>query len=166
MLDTGANSYKNVAFELLSEVVETENAEGWDAVIADTAFDILEEAPQVTIIYGGIQRNSAATLKHLSPPGIDNIIFCFHIHEPNCIKEMISKAVAAAQKAGVPLYCGEFGVIHQVLPEEGLRSLDDLLSLFQENDIGYAMWPAYGAKHDGGDLFVPGCRPPEWNPGK
>jgi len=185
-------SYKNVVFELLNEVVETENANAWNALIARAVAVIREIAPDTPIIYGGIRWNSADTLKLLDPPASDNIIYTFHFYEPlffthqkahwvknsstddvpypgmmedyrarsallgiqgdavtmskaasmgqDFIKEMIGEAVSAAQKAGVPLYCGEFGVIDQAPVQDSLRWFKDVLSVFGEYDIGHAMW--------------------------
>lgn len=185
-------SYTNVAFELLNEVVETENADSWNALIARAVAVIRKTAPKTPIIYGGIRWNSADTLKLLAPPVSDNIIYTFHFYEPlffthqkahwvknsstddvpypgtmedykarsarlgiqgdavttsqaaamgpAFINEMIKEAVMAAQKAGVPLYCGEFGVINQAPIQDTLRWFKDVLLVFSENDIGHAMW--------------------------
>ncbi len=72
----------NVAFELLNEVVENENAEAWNDLIRETISPIRKEAPTTPIIYGGIQWNSVSTLKLLEVPKDPNIIFTFHFYEP------------------------------------------------------------------------------------
>lgn len=74
--------YDNVAFELLNEVVEKENAESWNRLIKMTVAEIRKIAPIAPIIYGGIQWNSVKTLKLLDIPQDDNIIFTFHFYEP------------------------------------------------------------------------------------
>ena len=74
--------YDNVAFELLNEVVEKENAESWNHLIKKTVEKIRKIAPVAPIIYGGIQWNSVKTLKLLDIPQDDNIIFTFHFYEP------------------------------------------------------------------------------------
>lgn len=76
------SSYDNVAFELLNEVVEKENAEAWNALIRKTVKAIRKIAPTSIIIYGGIQWNSVKTLKLLDMPMDENIIFTFHFYEP------------------------------------------------------------------------------------
>ena len=75
---------------------------------------------------------------------------------PEFIKEMVDQAVAAARAAGVPLYCGEFGVIDQAPVEDTLRWFEDTLSVFREYDIGHAMW-TYKEKDFGmiGDHYAP-----------
>lgn len=74
--------YKNVAFELLNEVVEKENAKAWNDLIKASVSQIRKVAPTAPIIYGGIQWNSVKTLKLLDIPKDENIIFTFHFYEP------------------------------------------------------------------------------------
>lgn len=71
-----------VAFELLNEVVEEDVADNWNDLIDRTVNAIRRHAPNTPIIYGGIQWNSARTLKLLNKPEDDNIIFTFHMYEP------------------------------------------------------------------------------------
>lgn len=74
--------YSNVAFELLNEVVEEENTDLWNELIKKAVSAIRRIAKETPIIYGGIQWNSASTLKYLEVPQEDNIIFTFHFYEP------------------------------------------------------------------------------------
>lgn len=183
----------HVAFELLNEVVEKENAELWNDLIARTVKAIRAITSNTPIIYGGIQWNSVKTLKLLAPPKDPNVIFTFHFYEPllfthqkaywvaamdpnrevpypgtmeyfksesktlGCqgevvtqalsqqmgtpfITEMIREAIDAAQKAGVRLYCGEFGVIDRAPLEDSLRWFTDVNRVFLENGIGCCVW--------------------------
>lgn len=59
---------------------------------------------------------------------------------PEFIKEMIEEAVTAAKNAGVPLYCGEYGVIDRAPVEDTLRWFEDVDSVFRELGIGWALW--------------------------
>jgi aryl-phospho-beta-D-glucosidase BglC (GH1 family) len=72
----------NVAFELLNEVVEQEAASSWNELIADAVNAIRKHAKDTIIIYGGIQWNSARTLKLLEKPADRNIVYTFHFYEP------------------------------------------------------------------------------------
>lgn len=71
-----------VAMELLNEVVNPEYADPWNDLISRTVAVIRKNAPDTTIIYGGVEWNSVTTLKLLKEPADDNIIFTFHYYEP------------------------------------------------------------------------------------
>lgn len=183
----------NVAFELLNEVVEKENAQSWNSLIVRAVAAVRKNAPSAPIIYGGIQWNSVRTLRLLEKPADKNIIWTFHFYEPllfthqkaywvpalkDCesvhypdametyrersrpvgyqgdavikcraaemgipfIMEMIQDGVAAAQKAGVPLYCGEFGVIDRAPLPDAVRWFRDVDQVFRRYKIGCAVW--------------------------
>lgn len=185
--------YHHVAFELLNEVVEKENAQLWNELIARSVTAIRRITKDTLIIYGGIQWNSVKTLKLLEIPKDENVIFTFHFYEPllfthqkaywvknmdpekdifypksmeyykenskvlgyqgevvtkACsetmgkpfIREMIQEAVVAAKRAGVRLYCGEFGVIDRAPIEDTLKWFSDVNEVFEENNIGFAVW--------------------------
>lgn len=72
---------KNVAFELLNEIVE-ERSELWNTLSAKAINVIRKNAPAVPIILGGVQWNSVHTLKLLEKPNDDNIVYNFHFYEP------------------------------------------------------------------------------------
>lgn len=191
-----ANHYANetnVAFELLNEVVEQENADAWNSLISETVDAIRRIARETIIIYGGIQWNSVKTLRLLEKPRDENIMFTFHFYEPllfthqkahwvpainqtediyypekmeyyrekslpigyqgevvckaqsetmgtEFITEMVMEAVTAAKKAGVTLYCGEFGVIDQAPIEDTFRWFRDVDTVFRQFDIGCSVW--------------------------
>jgi endoglucanase len=53
---------------------------------------------------------------------------------------MWQQPIAKAKKLGLPLYCGEFGVISDAPQKDRLRWYRDMISLFEETGIGYANW--------------------------
>lgn len=59
---------------------------------------------------------------------------------PGFIRELILKAAKAAEKVGVRLYCGEFGVIDQAPVRDTLRWFKDVDKVFREFNIGCALW--------------------------
>ena len=185
--------YPHVAFELLNEVVEKENAELWNDLISRSVQAIRKVNKDTLIIYGGIQWNSVKTLKLLEKPVDKNVLFTFHFYEPlifthqkaywvkgmdpdedifypeamsyynekserlgfqgevareaatktmgaEFIEEMIREAIAAAEAAGVGLYCGEFGVIDRAPIEDTYRWFVDVNEVFRKYNIGYALW--------------------------
>ena len=182
----------NIAFELLNEVVEANLKEPWNELSSALIREIrkVSDAP---IIYGGIQWNSAMTVKYLRKPEYDNIIYTFHFYEPlifthqkaywvnnmdmdrtvyypatmeyyreeskklgyqgeaavksgaktmgpEFLEELIKDAISAAEKNGVPLYCGEFGVIDRAPAEDTLKWFTDVDAVFKKYDIGFSVW--------------------------
>lgn len=59
---------------------------------------------------------------------------------PEFMREMFLNAIDAAKKAGVGLYCGEFGVIDQAPVEDTLRWFTDMDRVFREYNIGFSVW--------------------------
>lgn len=53
---------------------------------------------------------------------------------------IFKEAVAVAKKQNVPLYCGEYGVIHNAAPEYGLAWKKDMHEVFEKYNIGRAVW--------------------------
>lgn len=73
---------KNIAFELLNEVVDEKYIRPWNKLIKKTVKAIRKIAPDVTIIYGGALWNSALTVSKLQKPRFKNVIITFHYYEP------------------------------------------------------------------------------------
>ncbi len=184
---------KNVAFELLNEVVEQDVAEPWNILIESALEKIRKNAPSSLVIYGGIQWNSARTLCLLKKPQSSNVMFTFHFYEPlifthqkapwvpgmnlerqinypatlsyfrkesiplgykgkdvtdtdgeipaiELIRQMVKEAVNSAKAAGVPLYCGEYGVIDRAPVEATEAWFSDVHKVFEEYKINHAVW--------------------------
>lgn len=53
---------------------------------------------------------------------------------------VFSKAVEKAERTGIPLYCGEYGVIDVAEPEDTLAWFRDIHSAFEKLGIGRAVW--------------------------
>jgi Endoglucanase len=56
------------------------------------------------------------------------------------LKSMMQEALDAAKKLDVKLYVGEFGVIDQAPAKDTVRWMKNVVSLFKEFGIGYALW--------------------------
>ena len=61
------------------------------------------------------------------------------------ILEQWQKPLRKAERLGLPLYCGEFGIIPGAPEEDGYRWYQDMIDLFRENNIAYANWLYKGA---------------------
>ncbi len=55
-------------------------------------------------------------------------------------EQIFAPAVKKAEQDGVPLYCGEYGVIDLADNQDKLRWLKDIHSAFRKYDIGHALW--------------------------
>lgn len=60
------------------------------------------------------------------------------------MERLIVEAVNAAENAGVPLYCGEYGVDGFAPPEDTLAWFRDVSSVFEKFGIGRAVWTYKG----------------------
>lgn len=56
------------------------------------------------------------------------------------ISEQWQKPIQKAKELGLPLYCGEFGIITGPPQADMLQWYQDMIDLFEENGIGYANW--------------------------
>ena len=56
------------------------------------------------------------------------------------IREQWQKPNQKSKELGLPLYCGEFGVITGPPQDDMLRWYKDMIDLFEEKSIGYANW--------------------------
>ncbi len=61
------------------------------------------------------------------------------------IVELIQKPLALAKKTGLALYCGEWGCLPTVPPEDRLAWYRDARSVFEEHGIGWANWDYKGS---------------------
>ena len=53
---------------------------------------------------------------------------------------VFAPAIKKAEQDGVPLYCGEYGVIDLADNQDKLRWLKDIHSAFRKYGIGHALW--------------------------
>jgi len=56
------------------------------------------------------------------------------------LKAMWKKPLDKAKALGLPLYCGEFGIMATAPDSTRLNWYTDMVSLFEEHNIGYANW--------------------------
>ncbi|MBR6851235.1 MAG: hypothetical protein IKM88_13450, partial [Lachnospiraceae bacterium] len=55
-------------------------------------------------------------------------------------EDLFAPALEKAEKDGIPLYCGEYGVIDLADPEDRLRWMKDIHAVFDKHGIGRALW--------------------------
>lgn len=68
---------------------------------------------------------------HLMPPETKG---------PDMFEINFAEAISVAESRNVPLYCGEYGVIHNANPEHGLLWQKDIHEVFERHNIGRAVW--------------------------
>lgn len=115
---------KQVAFELLNEVVDPEVAEIWNGIIKQALQRIRAIAPDTWILIGGTRNNSIISLKELDAPYDDKIVFNFHCYEP-----LIFTHQAAHWVEGMPLdYTMDYPLTVQECIDETNRLIDPSIS--------------------------------------
>ena len=63
-----------------------------------------------------------------------------HTYHRDTLEKMMQKPMAVAKASGLPLYCGEWGVIESAPREARLQWYRDMVAIFEENGIAYANW--------------------------
>lgn len=159
----------NVAFELLNEVTDAGFIDSWNRIAGECIRRIRNIAPHVLILVGSYHNNSADTVQFLDPPYDDNVIYNMHCYEPlkfthqgaywtNAVdpkvripfeesntspeyfEALFSTAIAKAEEFGTGLYCGEYGCIDVVSPEDTVKWFRTINSVFEKHGIGRAAW--------------------------
>ena len=159
----------NVAFELLNEVTDASFINAWNRIVKACIGRIRKIAPDILILVGSYHNNSADTVQFLDEPFDENVIYNMHCYEPlkfthqgaywtdaiipeermafeesvtseEYFEELFSTAIAKAEKHGTGLYCGEYGCIDVVSPEDTLKWYKTINSVFRKHDIGRAAW--------------------------
>ena len=157
-----------VAFELLNEVTEARFLPAWKRISRECVRRIRFFASDTIILLGSYNWNSARTVPELDAPYDDKMVYNFHFYEPHAFthqgaywmpelqntrmaysdcgaseqwfEDFLAPAIEKAEKENCELYCGEFGVIDVVPPEEAVKWFRDLHKVFERHGIAHAMW--------------------------
>jgi endoglucanase len=62
------------------------------------------------------------------------------VYNRDTLEKMMSKAFDLANRLGLPLYCGEFGVIDGAPEASKIAWYRDMVAIFEKRNIGYANW--------------------------
>ena len=163
------NKGDSVCFELLNEVTDKSFCEAWNRVAKKCIERIRKIAPDTVILVGGYWNNSPAAVKDLDPPYDDRVVYNCHCYDPlefthqgaqwvddmppdfrkrysecgldteyflNCFRE----ASGIAAKNGTVLYCGEYGVIENAVPEDIIEWYKAIHEAFEQLGICRATW--------------------------
>ena len=162
--------YEHVMFELLNEVTEEAFLPAWKRISRECVRRIRQYAPAVYVLLGSYRWNSAQTLPALDAPYDEHVLYNFHFYEPHdfthqgayweapyrdvsaripyaasgageaYFEDFLAPALEKAEKERAALYCGEYGVIDIVPPEESVKWFRDLHAVFERHGIARSLW--------------------------
>jgi len=161
--------HDHIMFELLNEVTEKAFMESWKRISTECIKRIREKAPDTFILIGGYYNNAVSAVCDIGKPYDDKVIYNFHCYEPlkfthqgahwtpdinpserysfdesnineEYFEELFKSALDSAKENNTVLYCGEYGVIDVVSPEETLRWYKVINAVFEKYNIGRSLW--------------------------
>lgn len=165
--------HETVAFELLNEITSKEYITMWNRIAKTAIVRIRKYAPHTFILVGSYENNSVTTVDALENPYDKNVVYNFHFYEPlvfthqgaywtdridpekrmsysesGCceqyFEDMFIPAVKKAEKDGLKLYCGEFGMIDRVGSDDALKWFEGIGKVFDKYGIGHCAWTYKG----------------------
>lgn len=160
---------ERVAFELLNEITDKEYMQKWNEISKKCISAIRKNAPDTFILIGGYWNNSPESVKDLDKPYDEKIVYNMHCYDPlkfthqgaywtdlikpdervafedsgideNYFIGRFKEAVAAAEANNVSLYCGEYGVINIVSPEDTIKWYKAINGTFEKLGISRSAW--------------------------
>lgn len=158
-----------VAFELLNEVTDKSYSDTWNVIIYKCIERIRKIAPDTIIIVGGYWNNSPDALPDLVKPYDEKVVLSFHCYDPlefthqgatwvdymdvsakksfdekeitaEFFAKKFSPALETAKKYDAALYCGEYGVIDRVDPQDVLKWYKAISGAFEKFNISHCAW--------------------------
>lgn len=161
--------HDRVLFELLNEVTDASFIDAWNRISGECIRRIRAIAPDAYILVGSYHNNSAPAVKDLAAPADEKVVFNFHSYDPlhythqgaywvphladspfvpfedaaateAFFEAHFAPALEAAEKYGVELYCGEYGVIDKVPPEDAVKWFRVINAVFEKHGIARAAW--------------------------
>ena len=163
------NRPDSIAFELLNEVTDKEYSEKWNSIAETCIKRIRAIAPHTLILVGSYWNNSAEAVKDLAKPYDENVVYNFHSYDPlkfthqgaywtdminpedrisfeesgvteEYFEQFFASAIEAAKRNNTNLYCGEYGVIDKVSPEDTLKWFKCINAVFEKHGISRSAW--------------------------
>lgn len=161
--------HDRVVFELLNEVTDKDFIDAWNRISYECIRRIRQHAPDIIILVGSYWNNSAKSLPDLAAPYDDKVVYNFHCYDPlffthqgaywtndvvqeerytfeeanitpEFFEELFAPALKAAADNHTGLYCGEYGVIDVANPEDALKWLRCINSVFEKYNIARSIW--------------------------
>ena len=161
--------HENVAFDLLNEVTDVSYLPAWKKIASECIERIRRFAPDNVIVIGSYDNNAVSAVKDLDEPQDSLVAYSFHCYEPvefthqgaywvpgldienrvsfrdsgtseEWFESLFESALAKAAEHGADLYCGEYGVIDIVSPEDALEWYKVINRVFERHGISRAAW--------------------------
>lgn len=158
-----------VAFELLNEVTQPEYIDAWNRISAEAIRRLRVYAPNTLVLVGSYHNNAAYAVRELDAPLDDRVAYNFHCYAPldfthqgatwipdfprerriafensgateEYFEELFSSAIEAARRNHTELYCGEYGVIDVVAPEEALKWFRAINAVLDRHGVARCVW--------------------------
>ncbi len=178
---------ENVAFELLNEVTDADFITVWNRVAGECVARIRKIAPKALILIGSYWNNSPEAVKDLDAPADDRVVYNFHCYSPlpfthqgaswvpelandtrmsfeeakfgpEDFEQIFVPAIEHAEKNRTCLYCGEYGVIDFVTPEDTVKWYRTINEVFEKHEIARAAWSYKQMNFGIGDPRLDGVR--------
>lgn len=163
------SDHENVAFDLLNEITDASYLPAWKKISEECIRRIRVYAPETAIVVGSYDYNDVRAVKDLDAPQDSLVAYSFHCYEPHdfthqgaywdprldrekrvpfrdsgttedMFEELFESALAKAAEHGADLYCGEYGVIDVVSPEEALEWYRVINKVLDRHGISRAAW--------------------------
>ena len=165
-----ADKSEMLMFDLLNEITEPAYLEDWNRISAECIRRIRRTMPDVRILVGSYHHNAVSAVKDLPAPADDKVFYSFHCYDPHTythqgaywmpddfdidarvsfrdtgvtpafFEELFASAVEKAKAEGTELYCGEYGVIDIVPPEDALLWFRTIHEVFEAYGIARSVW--------------------------
>lgn len=158
-----------IAFELLNEVTNRAYLAPWKEISRTCIRRIRHFAPDTLLLVGSYENNSALTVHELDAPYDENVIYNMHCYEPlhfthqgaywttaidpdkrypfadsditpAYFEELFASAIQKAETHHTSLYCGEYGIIDRVSPEDTLAWYRTIHTIFEKYSIARCAW--------------------------
>lgn len=158
-----------MAFELLNEVTDASFIDAWNRISNECIRRIRAIAPDTIILVGSYYNNSVVAVKDLAAPYDDKVVYNFHCYDPlkfthqgaywtdaidkeeripfeesgvDCayFVGLFESAIEAAKRNNTELYCGEYGVIDVVSPEDTVKWYKIIHRVLDNYGIARSAW--------------------------
>ena len=169
LAETFGSDPEHIMFDILNEITDKAVLPAWQKIAAECIRRIRKHAPDTYILVGSYNYNDVRAIADLTLPDDDRLVYSFHCYEPHgythqgaywdtdidqtkrmtfaeaeldddYFDRLFEGALRKAASEGRQLYCGEFGVIDVVPPEDSLGWFRMINKAFEKYGISRAVW--------------------------